>query len=133
MNYLLDTSVLIELLRNRPEARSFVEEHINDGIVTSTVCEAEVYEGIYREKAENILLKNSIFKKLLEKFSTTFVFGSAAAEIAGKIRATLAVKGSPVGDIDVLIAATAIANEAILVTKNAKHFQKISGLRVETI
>lgn len=132
MIYLLDTSILIELLRVKPEAKDFVDSHDEETILTSSICEAEIYEGVYREKQENISLKKEVFRKLLEKFSETVYFDSEQAEIAGKIRAELSKKGSLIGDLDVLIAAAAMAKNAILVTKNPKHFQKIPGLQVES-
>ena len=133
MTYLLDTSILIELLRTRPDAMTWLTKSLKDTILVSTVCEAEVYEGIYREKPENIEKKKKIFKELLSKLSGSTPFDSDQADIAGQIRAQLAIKGSPIGDLDVLIAAAAIANSATLVTLNPNHFSKIQGLKVEGI
>lgn len=133
MIYLLDTSILIELLRVKPEAKDFVDSHDEDTILTSSICEAEVYEGIYREKPENISAKQKTFKNLLENFADTVSFDSNQANITGKIRAELSKKGSLIGDLDVLIAAAAISQNATLVTKNLNHFQKIPGLQVESL
>lgn len=130
MNYLLDTSVLIELLRQKPEAKAFIDSHVKDPITTSCVCEAEIYEGIYREKTENILTKKEIFKNLLSKLFAIIPFDSKQAEVAGQIRAALSLRGSLIGDLDVLIAAAAISQNATLVTKNPTHFSKIPGLQV---
>lgn len=132
MIYLLDTSILIELLRVKPEAKDFVDGHDEDTILTSSICEAEIYEGVYREKPENISAKQKTFKNLLENFADTVSFDSNQANIAGKIRAELSKKGSLIGDLDVLIAAAAMAKNAVLVTKNPKHFFKIPGLQVES-
>lgn len=133
MIFLLDTSVLIELLRSKPEAEDFIDKQGEDTILTSSVCEAEVYEGVYRERAENFLQKKQIFKNLLEKFSPTVPFDAKQAEAAGKIRADLSLKGSLIGDLDILIAAAALSQNATLVTKNPSHFQKIPGLQVTSL
>lgn len=133
MTYLLDTSILIDLLRVKPVAQAFINDHENDTILTSCICEAEVYEGIYREKAEDFLTKRLTFQKLLEKFTPIVPFDSRQAEAAGKIRADLAVRGSLIGDLDILIAAAAISQNATLVTKNIKHFEKIPGLQVVSL
>lgn len=53
MNYLLDTSVIIGILRGKAEAENFIADHIDDNFSTSCICEAEIAEGIYREKQEN--------------------------------------------------------------------------------
>lgn len=130
MIYLLDTSILIELLRSKPEAQDFLDKQNEDTILTSSICEAEVYEGIYRERAENFLQKKLTFQRLLGKFPPVVPFDSLQAETAGKIRADLAIKGSLIGDLDILIAAAAISQNATLVTKNLTHFQKIPGLQL---
>lgn len=133
MSYLLDTSILIDLLRQKSEAWDFLHTISKNIITTSSICEAETYEGIYREKQENIETKRKIFLKLLEEFTKVIVFDSDQAEIAGKIRAALSLKGSLIGDIDILIAAAAISQNATLVTKNLNHFQKILGLQLLSI
>ncbi|OAD21474.1 PilT-like protein, partial [Candidatus Thiomargarita nelsonii] len=47
------------------------------------------------------------------------------------IRVTLRKKGRPTGEVDALIAAIALAHNAILVTDNTKHFEHIEGLTLE--
>ncbi|MEK7565716.1 MAG: type II toxin-antitoxin system VapC family toxin [Patescibacteria group bacterium] len=133
MNYLLDTSVLIDLLRIKPGAEKFIDEHIKEAITTSTICEAEVYEGIYREHPERIAKKKDEFHNLLEKFFAVVAFDPEQADIAGRIRAELAARGSLIGDLDILIAAAAISQNATLVTKNPKRFQQIPGLQMASL
>lgn len=133
MNFLLDTSVLIDLLRNKGLTEKFVSAHVDDTMSTSAICEAELNEGIYREKEENVPKRLEEKKELFGLFTEIVSFNSKQAEIAGKIRAKLSLKGSLIGDLDVLIAATAISQDAILVTKNTKHFQKIEGLQLMAI
>lgn len=48
-----------------------------------------------------------------------------------KIYADLRKKGTPLDDIDLLIAGVAIANNLVLITHNQKHFSKIEGLELE--
>ncbi|WP_232245958.1 hypothetical protein [Delftia acidovorans] len=49
----------------------------------------------------------------------------------GQLRAYLRAQGSPIGDFDEMIAAHALALDAILVTDNVRHFERIPGLRIE--
>jgi len=58
-------------------------------------------------------------------------FDSSCAEIFGNIKSTLLRKGKTIGDVDIQIAATAIANNAILATHNTRHFKHIDGLNLE--
>lgn len=61
---------------------------------------------------------------------TIIPFRWKEAKQAAQIRAALEKKGAPIGPYDVLIAATAISNNAILVTHNKKEFQRVHGLKI---
>lgn len=129
MLYILDTSTLIELLRQKKEAWSFIDKMSKEEIATSAVCVAEIFEGIYREAPANISLKKNIFGKLLNLLSEVIPFDTDQAEIAGKIRAELGKRGQLIDDLDILIAASALSRGAIVVTKNQKHFNLVPGLK----
>jgi tRNA(fMet)-specific endonuclease VapC len=58
-------------------------------------------------------------------------FDDAAAEIYGQIRATLTAQGNVIGPNDLLIAAIALANGSILVTRNIHEYSRVSGLSIE--
>jgi tRNA(fMet)-specific endonuclease VapC len=58
-------------------------------------------------------------------------FDIECAKIFGTIKSRLRSLGKPTGEVDALIAATAMAHEAILITTNKKHFENIEGLKVE--
>ena len=58
-------------------------------------------------------------------------FDSSSALQAAKIRAQLQRIGRPIAAYDVLIAATALANNLIVVTHNTREFSRIGGLKVE--
>jgi predicted nucleic acid-binding protein len=69
MLYLLDTSVIIDLLRNNDgAAKNFVLSHIDDEILTSTICEAEITEGLYYETQTNYLQKETLKMNCLHHF-----------------------------------------------------------------
>lgn len=51
--------------------------------------------------------------------------------MSADIYAQLRLLGTPVDDIDLLIAGVAVANGLILVTHNSKHFDRIDGLQTE--
>jgi tRNA(fMet)-specific endonuclease VapC len=58
-------------------------------------------------------------------------FGEAEARSAARIRLALEKAGQPIGPMDVLIAATALEHNAVMVTRNVKEFRRVRGLRVE--
>ncbi len=56
-------------------------------------------------------------------------FDEAAARAAAAVRRTLEQAGTPIGPLDTLIAGTAIAHSAVLVTHNAREFGRVRGLK----
>jgi tRNA(fMet)-specific endonuclease VapC len=58
-------------------------------------------------------------------------FDQAAADAYGTIRAFLEKQGTPIGANDLLIGATAVANQLIIVTHNMREFMRVPGLLVE--
>lgn len=58
-------------------------------------------------------------------------FGAGEARAAARIRVDLEKAGKPIGPMDLLIAATAVEQGAVLVTHNTREFRRITGLRVE--
>lgn len=61
----------------------------------------------------------------------TVPFDEDAAMICGRIGAQLRAKGKTVGSNDIMIAATVMSRNGILVTNNTKEFSRIEGLRLE--
>jgi tRNA(fMet)-specific endonuclease VapC len=61
---------------------------------------------------------------------TVLPFGAAEARIAGQLRATLESLGTPVGQLDTMIAATALVAGSPLVTRNVREFSRVPGLTV---
>jgi tRNA(fMet)-specific endonuclease VapC len=128
--YLVDTNVLSELMRLKPnpnlEAR-FGSEKAD--IFTSAICIEEIRYGAKIGPPGN---------KLWERFSTdvlprvtVLAFDEPLAIKAGDLRAEWKQQGTPAGYGDGLIASTAKAKNLILVTRNVRHFDHVSGLKVE--
>jgi tRNA(fMet)-specific endonuclease VapC len=68
---------------------------------------------------------------LLIEATNLIPFAEKEADAAAKIRFDLEKRGVPIGPLDVLIAATALASRAILVTHNLKEFKRIESLEIE--
>jgi tRNA(fMet)-specific endonuclease VapC len=69
-----------------------------------------------------------------QNFLNRFVslpFDDKSAEIYGQLRAKLELAGTPIGALDMLIAAIAIANDLVLVTHNSAEFSRVDGLNIE--
>jgi tRNA(fMet)-specific endonuclease VapC len=130
--YLLDTNVLSELVKKRPSPA--VLERLGNAprehLATSSVCVAELRFGAARHP-EGEALWARISREVLPNFRVLSL-GRLEAEHAGDIRAALESRGQMIGIEDVLIGATALANDLAVATRNLKHFDRISGLIVES-
>ncbi len=127
--YLLDTNVCIHLLnRKHPGILQHFQQHSPAEIALCSIVKAELLYGARHSQRvqENL--------QLLAKFFTPLVslpFDDRCAEEAGLIRADLAGQGNPIGPNDLLIAATARAHDAVLITHNSGEFSRVTGLRLE--
>ena len=127
--YLLDTNVCIRLLNGRHEAiESRLAQCSPQDIGLSTVVMSELLYGArHSQRVEaNLQLLSTFFAPL-----RSVPFDSRCAEEAGQIRADLAAQGLSIGPNDLLIAATARAHDAILVSHNVGEFARVTGLRIE--
>ncbi|MBI3577108.1 type II toxin-antitoxin system VapC family toxin [Candidatus Gottesmanbacteria bacterium] len=128
MAYLLDTSIIVELLRKNQAVYDFLAAHKDDVFTTSTLCVFEIASGIYRAPAKDQTKYQNQAKALFGTLSEVLPFTVEQADVAGAIHAELARTGRLIDDVDVLIAATALASRSTLVTFNTKHFARIKGL-----
>lgn len=125
--YFIETSVIIDYLRGKSTVVKIIEE-LEEELSSSYISMAELYEGInrvsQREKIEKAVI--DFFKGL----SKIYGVDEEIAKKFGEIRAELKKKGEVVEDLDILLAATCIANNFIMVTSNAKHFKRVPDLKV---
>ncbi len=63
--------------------------------------------------------------------ATILPFDDDCARVAARLRVALERVGAPIGPIDTLIAATALASHAVLVTRKVREFSRVEGLEVE--
>lgn len=129
MTYMLDTNICIYVMKNRPERvlEQFRKE-LDRGICISSITLAELEYGM-KHSSNPVKNEQSLLKFLLPL--SILPFGQAAASAYGEIRAYLQRKGTPIGPLDMLIAAHARAENMILVTNNVREFERVPGLELE--
>jgi tRNA(fMet)-specific endonuclease VapC len=130
-SYLLDTNVLSELVRKEPAPGVVqrLDELPSDRVATSCICAMELRYGAARHP-DGQRLWDRIKRDVLTRIRV-LPLTEAAGLRAGELLAELADRGKPIGIEDVLIAATALSNGLVMVTRNLKHYKRIPALRVE--
>jgi tRNA(fMet)-specific endonuclease VapC len=124
---MLDTDTVSFLVRKDTSVIKNLLKHEDDEICISAISYAELCFGLEKRRSEKLFNEiNAIMAKL-----SIVDFNDLQSELYGKIRLGLEKSGSPLGDMDMLIAAAALSAGAILVTHNVKHFSKIKGIKVE--
>ena len=129
VTYMLDTNICIYAMKNKPEhVLQRLKKELNNGVCISSITLAELEYGMKHSsnpaKNEQALLRFLIPLAVLP-------FGAAAASEYGAIRAYLQSNGTPIGPLDMLIAAHAKAEDMILVTNNVREFERVPELDIE--
>lgn len=122
---MLDTDSASYLLKNRAPA---IEARLLD-LPPSAVCvsaetRAELRYGFQRLPAEHVL--HEAVRRLLE-LVRTLAWDADAADHYAAIRHRLTADGQPIGELDMMIAAHAMAAGATLVTNNVRHFGRVGA------
>ena len=124
---LLDTNIVIAYFNGSKIVLKKIQEQIVE-ITLSTLVIAELdYGAKSSQKAKENLEKLYRFVDIIQ----VAPFDLECTQIFGTIKSKLRKLGKPTGEMDALIAATAIANRAILVTANKKLFENIEDLKTE--
>ena len=129
MTYVLDTNAIIALLRNKPAIvrerfrRALSEDAL---IIVSSVVLFELWYGVAR--SERRKENTERLRVFLAGDVRVQPFEEGDASIAGDLRATLEIGGTPIGPYDLLIAAQALRAGATLVTANTSEFARVTGL-----
>lgn len=128
MIYMLDTDTVIYWLKGDRNIENKVLNKGLDNIVTSIITISELYYGAYKsQKREANLSAVEVVESKLKVIS----YEGNASRIFGQVKAEQEGKGLRLDDADLLIAATAMQHDMILVTNNIGHYQRISNLQVE--
>jgi tRNA(fMet)-specific endonuclease VapC len=128
VRYLLDTNTASYVIKgNFPRVRERLLKVPMAEVGISVVTEAELRFGVARRPEAATL------KKVVEEFLLrveVLPWNSEAAQQYARIRASLEKEGEPMGNLDMMITAQALAVEAVLVTHD-RVFPRVKGLKVE--
>jgi tRNA(fMet)-specific endonuclease VapC len=128
VDYLLDTNIASYIIKgNVPRVRQRLLRHAASDIGVSVVTEAELRFGAERHPAA-VRLRMAVDEFLAPL--QVLAWDSSAALQYAKLRASLERSGTPVGNLDLMIAAHVLSLDAVLVT-NDRVFRYVKGLTIE--
>jgi len=125
---MLDTNICIRIIKDRPEpvCRKLSRVAVGE-VAISSIVSAELWYGVaYSEKKRQ---NETALKDFLE-YVEVIAWPGEAGPLYGPIRAELKKRGSPIGGMDLLIAAHAVHLGAVLVTENTKEFERVPDLKI---
>lgn len=127
LRYLLDSNLLIEVLRHRPAKLRVKFNQEATSLATSSIVASELVFGalISSRPVQNRVEVDQLLSRL-----AVLSVDRAAAEHAADIRAQLRKKGKSIGAYDALIAGHARSLGLELVTSNLREFSRVPGLRI---
>lgn len=125
--YLLDTNICIYYIKGRYNLDKKFDAIDEDLLFISEITLAELKFGI--ENSASPDKNRAVLQDFLSGVQILPIFDSL--DIFAKEKARLRKSGTPVDDFDLFIGASAVANDMVLVTNNAKHFERIDGIVIE--
>ena len=130
LKYLLDTDVFSLMVKGQDAAINTRLQTLAKGeAVLSVITAGEFYYGV--SHAPVSALRDQRAQRLLDFFGLLPLDAEVTARY-GTVRADLRRAGTPIGPNDLWLAAQALALGLVMVTRNAREFKRVRGLKVET-
>jgi predicted nucleic acid-binding protein len=133
---IIDTSILIQSERRNESAKHILQRvkaaYGEVGIGVSVITVMELTHGTFRANAEMDRTRRRIFVEGIFRELLAYPVTLEIAQLAGRIEGEQAALGNIIATEDLLIGATALHLGFDVASLNAKHFQRIPGLRVIT-
>lgn len=127
MKYLLDTNICIYYMKGQFELDDKLDSQQTDSLFISEITLAELKFGVANSARPSSNKKT--LKNFLSGIQILPIFD--ALDIYASEKTRLRKEGETIDDFDLLIGASAIANDLTLVTNNTKHFQRMKGIKLQ--
>ena len=127
MSYLIDTDAVADWLNNRTEAVRLLPTLQPEGLAISLITYGEVYDGIYYGRDPRAA--EQAFLHFL-RGATVLPLNRSIVRRFALLRGDLRRRGRGIGDLDTMIAATALHHDLTLFTRNLRHYTRIPGLKI---
>jgi tRNA(fMet)-specific endonuclease VapC len=127
--YMLDTNICIYIIKKRPIG---LLEKFNsipkNSLCISVVTYAELQYGVERSSSKK--MNREIIKDFISRLIVLSWDMDAAGQY-GKVRSNLEKKGTPIGNMDLMIAAQALSQKCTIVSNNLREFKRVEDLLYE--
>ena len=127
MSYIVDSDWVADYLKGRRQATELLMPLAKEGLAISLITFGEIYEGIYFGRDPRTHEKG--FIQFL-RFVKVLPLNRQVMKQFARIRGELRRRGKLIGDPDLLIAATALYHNRVLITRNRSDFERIPELRL---
>lgn len=126
--YLIDTNVIIELLRGNSVVKARLQEVGVKNCAMSIITDYELSYGAWHAPAKYV---EQELQKVRQIRARLPIARMPEAEKWGKAKQQLITAGNCIDDFDLIIAETAIEGGFIMVTDNVRHFSRVQGITIE--
>lgn len=130
MRYLLDTCTLSDFVKGDKNTMQKIKESSPLELAVSSITVMEIEYGLLLIPGKKAATIKIIIDDLFQAINI-IPFCTKTAEHAAQIRAELHKQGKPIGYYDILIGATAIYHDLVMVTANIEEFKRIKPLTVQ--
>jgi tRNA(fMet)-specific endonuclease VapC len=128
MKFLLDTDTCIYALKQNQAVLQHLLAHSREDIGVSVITEAELRTGAAKSTSAAKTMR--LVENFLHPLAIVEFTSNDAASYA-RVRAKLERAGTPIGPLDMLIAAQGVARKLVLVSNNKREFSRVASLRTE--
>ncbi len=130
MPFLVDTDWIVHSRRGRADIKAKLADLSSEGLAISVVSLAELYEGIYHStEPDNAQSTLDRFVRGVDVLG----IDEEVTRIFGRERGGLRKLHKTIGDLDLMIGATALRHNLTLLSNNRRHFAQIENLRILSV
>ena len=130
LQYLIDTDWVIHYFKGRPAIVARLDAQEEGSLAISIITLAELYDGMYGSQDPSH--REQQLRGFLE-WLAVLGLDRETSRLFGRERSRLRRAGNLPGDMDLLIGVTALRHDLTLLTNNRHHFDRIEGLRIESL
>lgn len=128
MGTLIDTSILIAVQRGQLNPARLRSEDDDEPVAIAAITASELLHGVHRLTGAVARTRAERFVEAVLASIPVIPLDLEVARVHARLDAELSAAGASVGDADLMIAATAVALDYRIATRDLRSFPKIKGL-----